>query len=85
MLYLLKLCINLCDIISRIVVRIIVNCEFILFSIIIVSMKVDLVKVKDFGLIKFWWVVNNVLVKLVNVVLIVKVVSLMCVGFKFNE
>lgn len=53
MLYLLKLCINLCDIISKIVVRIIVNCEFILLSIIIVSINVDLVKVKDFGLIKF--------------------------------
>lgn len=85
MLYLLKLCINLCEIISRIVVRIIVNCEFILFSMMIVSIKVDLVKVKDFGLMKFWCVVNSVLVKLVNVVLMVKVVSLMCVGFRFSE
>lgn len=53
MLYSLKLRINSRDIISKIVVRIIVNCEFISSSIIIVSINVDSVKVKDFGLIKF--------------------------------
>lgn len=83
--YLVKLCVSFGSMVSRIVVRIMFSCEFMLFSMMMVRIRVDLMKVKDFGVIRFWWVVKKELVRLVKVVLSVKVESFMWVGLMFSE
>lgn len=51
--YLVKLCVIFGSMVSRIVVRIMLSCEFILLSMMIVRISVDLMKVNDLGFMRF--------------------------------